>query len=104
MTIDDWETSAAAVADGLLPFQAAFVAAVCRKEQPPEIAALSCPRGNGKSWLCGGLVARSLTPSDPLFGAGGRKHPRQFEHGPGADRVGVRAGCAGGVGRLPLAQ
>ena len=24
-------------------------------------------RGNGKSWLCGGLIARSLTPGDPLF-------------------------------------
>ena len=70
MTIEDWKTSAAAVADGLLPFQRAFVAAVCRKEQPPEIAALSCPRGNGKSWLCGGLVARSLTPGDPLFESG----------------------------------
>ena len=55
---------------GLLPFQSAFVAAVCRKERPPEIAGLSCPRGNGKSWLCGGLVARSLTPGDPLFEAG----------------------------------
>ena len=55
---------------GLLPFQSAFVSAVCRKERPPEIAGLSCPRGNGKSWLCGGLVARSLTPGDPLFEAG----------------------------------
>ena len=52
---------------GLLPFQASFVAAVSRKEQAPEIAALSCPRGNGKSWLCGKLIARSLTPGDPLF-------------------------------------
>ena len=31
-----------------------------------DIAALSVPRGNGKSWLCGKLVARSLTPGDPL--------------------------------------
>lgn len=52
---------------GLLPFQAAFVAAVCREKRPPELAALSVPRGNGKSWLCGGLVARSLTPGDRLF-------------------------------------
>ena len=52
---------------GLLPFQAAFVSAVCREKRPPELAALSVPRGNGKSWLCGGLVARSLTPGDPLF-------------------------------------
>ena len=70
MTIEDWKTSAAAVADGLLPFQAQFVAAVCGKEQPPEIAALSCPRGNGKSWLAGAMVARSLTPGDPLFEPG----------------------------------
>ena len=54
-------------ADGLLQFQAAFVTAVCRQTHPPEIAALSVPRGNGKSWLCGGLVARSITPGDPLF-------------------------------------
>ena len=56
--------------DGLLPFQAAFVSAVCRQTHPPEIAVLSCPRGNGKSWLCGGLVARSITPGDPLFEPG----------------------------------
>ena len=53
-------------ADGLLPFQSAFVSAVCRKDRPVSIAALSCPRGNGKSWLAGLLVARSLTPGDPL--------------------------------------
>ena len=55
---------------GLLPFQQAFTDAVCRVNHPPEIAALSVPRGNGKSWLCGGLVARSLTPGDPLFEPG----------------------------------
>ena len=55
---------------GLLPFQAAFVAAVCRQERPPDIAALSVPRGNGKSWLCGKIVSRSLTPGDQLFDAG----------------------------------
>ena len=58
------------IADGLLPFQSAFVAAVTRQVRPPEIAALSVPRGNGKSWLCGKLVARSLTPGDELFEAG----------------------------------
>ena len=63
MRITDWETSAPGSADGLLPFQLLpfqqqFVAALSRKDDPPEIAALSCPRGNGKSWLCGGLVAR----------------------------------------------
>ena len=51
---------------GLLPFQSSFVSAVCRKDRPVSIAALSCPRGNGKSWLAGLLVARSLTPGDPL--------------------------------------
>ena len=51
---------------GLLPFQTAFCAAICRKEHPVSIAALSTPRGNGKSWLAGVLVARSLTPGDPL--------------------------------------
>ena len=53
-------------AGGLLPFQAAFASAVSRKEQPVDIAALSVPRGNGKSWLCGKILARSLTPGDPL--------------------------------------
>ena len=70
MTAEDWKPSAAAVADGLLPFQRAFVQAVCRTEKPPEIAALSVPRGNGKSWLCGSLIARSLVPGDPLFEPG----------------------------------
>ena len=56
--------------DGLLGFQAAYVRAVCRKESPVDIGALSCPRGSGKSWLCGGLVARSLSPDDELFEAG----------------------------------
>ena len=51
---------------GLLGFQAAFVAAICRQDRPPSIAALSVPRGNGKSWLAGKLVARSLTPGDSL--------------------------------------
>ena len=79
--------SAIRSAGGLLPFQAAFVAAVCRKEQPPEIAALSCPRGNGKSWLAAKLVARSLTPGDPLFEGIRRKHFGFFVYESGADRA-----------------
>ena len=55
---------------GLMPFQSAFVSAVCRKDHPVDIAALSVSRGNGKSWLCGKLVARSITPGDPLFDEG----------------------------------
>ena len=67
-----WRAKRAAIRaeGGLLPFQSSFVAAISRKEQPPEIAAASWPRGSGKSWLCGGLVARSLTPGDPLFEPG----------------------------------
>ena len=33
---------------------------------PVSIAALSTPRGNGKSWLAGALISRALTPNDPL--------------------------------------
>ena len=54
---------------GLLPFQSSFVRAVCRQDNPPDVSALSCPRGSGKSWLAGRLVARSITPGDPLFEA-----------------------------------
>ena len=63
-----WRAKRAAIRaeGGLLPFQSAFVAAVCRKEHPVSLAALSTPRANGKSWLAGVLVARSLTPGDPL--------------------------------------
>ena len=50
---------------GLLPFQSRLSCrAVCRKEKPVDIAALSVPRGNGKSFLCGKMVARSITPGD----------------------------------------
>ena len=67
----DYRAKRAASGDGgLLPFQQAFTDAVCRVNRPPEIAALSVPRGNGKSWLCGGLIARSMTPGDPLFERG----------------------------------
>ena len=54
MTIEDWKTSAAAVADGLLPFQAQFVAAVCGKEQPPEIAAPILPAWERQKLACRG--------------------------------------------------
>ena len=65
---DNRAKNAALLADGgLLPFQSAFVAAITRQNRPPSIAALSCPRGNGKSWLAGKLIARSVTPGDPLF-------------------------------------
>ena len=53
----------------LLPFQQEFVDAVCRERDPVDIAMLSVPRGGGKSWLCGSLIARSLTPGDTLHEA-----------------------------------
>ena len=55
---------------GLLPFQQSFVDAVCRVNHPPDVAALSCPRGSGKSWLAGRLIARSITLGDALFEPG----------------------------------
>ena len=51
---------------GLLPFQSDFVSVVEREKNPVDIAVLSVPRGNGKSWLAGKLIARSLTPGDAL--------------------------------------
>ena len=53
----------------LRPFQREFL----RGALAPGIdtAALSVPRGNGKSWLAGHLLARALTPGDELNQAGG---------------------------------
>ena len=52
----------------LRPFQRAFI----QSATAPGIdtAALSLPRGNGKSWLAGHLVARILDSADALFRAG----------------------------------
>ena len=52
----------------LRPFQRRFIAAATR----PRIdnAVLTLPRGNGKSWLAGYMVARILNPADPLFRPG----------------------------------
>ena len=50
----------------LLPFQKRFIAALTRKEGAPEIGILCTPRAQGKSWLCGRLIGRSLTPGDDL--------------------------------------
>ena len=52
----------------LRPFQRRFVSAVCRRGV--RRAALSLPRGNGKSWLAGYLVSESLRPGGRLFTAG----------------------------------
>ena len=52
----------------LRPFQQRFI----KGAFAPGIdtAALSLPRGNGKSWLAGWLVARALHPGDPMHKAG----------------------------------
>ena len=48
----------------LRPFQQRFVREAFRKNV--DTAALSIPRGNGKSFLAGHLLARALTPGDPM--------------------------------------
>ena len=52
----------------LRPFQARFI----REATAPGIdtAALSLPRGNGKSALAGHLLTRILDPGDDLFRPG----------------------------------
>ena len=56
----------------LRPYQRRFL----RGALAPEIdtAALSLPRGNGKSSLAAHLAKRTLTPGDPLFHAGSESH------------------------------
>jgi phage terminase large subunit-like protein len=49
----------------LQPFQKRFIRGATRPGI--DTAALSLPRGNGKSWLAGYLVARILDPDDVLF-------------------------------------
>lgn len=52
----------------LRPFQRDFV----KRALSPRVdtAALSLPRGNGKSWLAAEILTRCLTPRDDLFEAG----------------------------------
>ena len=52
----------------LRPFQRQFIRAATRPGI--DTAALSLPRGNGKSWLGGHLVSRILSEGDPLFRPG----------------------------------
>ena len=54
--------------DQLRPFQRKFIAGATAPGV--DTAALSLPRGNGKSWLAGHLVTRILDPADPLFRPG----------------------------------
>ena len=52
----------------LRPFQRDFI----KQALAPgvDVAALSIPRGNGKSWLAAHLLERALTPGDELFVSG----------------------------------
>ena len=52
----------------LRPFQREFI----KRALSPgvDVAALSIPRGNGKSWLAAHLLERALTPGDDLFVSG----------------------------------
>ena len=52
----------------LRPFQRQFIAGATRPGI--DTAALSLPRGNGKSWLAGHLISRILDPTDKLFRRG----------------------------------
>ena len=52
----------------LREFQKRFIAGATA--EGIDTAALSIPRGNGKSWLAGHLLARILNPADPLFRPG----------------------------------
>ena len=52
-----------------LPYQRRFLRAA--GDPRYRIVALSMPRGGGKTTLAGHLVARALTPGDPLYVAGG---------------------------------
>ena len=56
----------------LLTFQKRFVSSALRPDV--LIAALSLPRGNGKSSLVAHLAHRALTPGDPLFVSGTESH------------------------------
>ena len=49
-------------------FQSDFIRNACRPDV--DLAALSLPRGNGKSWLAAHLAARVLDPGDDLFRPG----------------------------------
>ena len=52
----------------LRPFQKEFIAKALSPDV--DIAALSLPRGNGKSFLAAWILRRCLTPGDELFEQG----------------------------------
>ena len=52
----------------LRAFQRRFVASALSPHV--DTAAISMPRGNGKSYLCSHIVSRALNPSDPIYEEG----------------------------------
>ena len=52
----------------ILPFHARFLRAAYSEDV--DLAALSCPRGSGKTWLLGQLAALALTPGSPTWESG----------------------------------
>ena len=54
--------------DALQPFQQRFLERALRPKI--DLACLSLPRGNGKSWLAAHILTRCLTPGDPLHRPG----------------------------------
>ena len=52
----------------MLPFHRRWLARAFDAET--DIAALSCPRGSGKTWLIGQLAAQALRPGSPTFNPG----------------------------------
>ena len=49
----------------LLPFHRQWLASAY--DPDIQVAALSCPRGNAKTWLIGNLAAQAITPGSPTF-------------------------------------
>ena len=66
----DYRAKQAVSRGELLPFQQRFLDALCRQDDPPDVCSLSIGRGNGKSWLAGKILARSVSPGDQLFVSG----------------------------------
>ena len=52
----------------LLPFHRQWLASAY--DNDIQVAALSCPRGNAKTWLIGNLAAQAITPGSPTFNSG----------------------------------
>lgn len=52
----------------LRPFQKRFLKGALA--QGVDVAALSLPRGNGKTWLAAHILERCMTPGDSLFQEG----------------------------------